>query len=154
MSVHLPGFRPTGWNTAGDHETRIRGLEATKGGGVSGVIAQWNGNLPIATGTGPVRQVPYDADGSSLTFLLDQAFFRIETPQLVPIQVTIQSSPGGNSVFTPTTVATLTIPAASYEPASYPAISSSVVSGDLLRIVYVAVGTPTVFEVQIWGGVV
>lgn len=119
------------------------------GGGVSGVIAEWNANLPISTGTGPVRQVPTGGP-----FLLDSAYFRIETPQLVSIQVRIESSPSGEAAFTPTTVATLTIPAGNYEPTSYPAISSTVASGDLLRIVYVAVGTSTVFDVQIWGGTV
>ncbi len=31
MSVHDPGYRPSGWGTAGDHEGRIRKLEATPG---------------------------------------------------------------------------------------------------------------------------
>lgn len=130
------------------------GADPISGLGPGGVIAEWNSNLPITTGNGPVRQVPYDSDGGSLSFLLDQAYFRIETPQLTAISVRIESSPGGNSVFVPTTVATLTIAAGNYEPSSYPAISSSVASGDLLRIVYVAVANPTVFDVQIWGGTV
>jgi hypothetical protein len=109
------------------------------GGGTSAVrkiLACWAGPLPIATGAGLVWEVPYDSDGSTLTFTLNRAFARIESTQPSSVQIAVEKSAGGSS-FSASTVTTLTIAASSYETTNT-GLSTSVSSGNLLRISFVS----------------
>ncbi len=149
-SILSPGERTTPWNTTGDLARRIAKLEANPasgGGGAKKLLVCWGGNLPSVTGPGLVWRVPFDADGSSFTFDLATAFARIETPGVSPVTFRIESSPGGEVAFTPTTITSLVLSAGEYEEDDN--LSGSVDSGDLVRLVYVAVGTTTKFQVEL-----
>lgn len=113
------------------------------------LLASWAGTLPSSTGNGLVWEVPYDSDGSSFAFTLARATARIEDTFTAATQIRIEKSPGGGA-FTPTTVTTLGINAGSYE-ATNTGIASTVTSGDLLRIVFTAVGAQTKFMVELIG---
>jgi hypothetical protein len=122
------------------------------GGGPTGLLATWTGLMPPVTGNGTERRVPYNADGTSLTFTLNSCWARVEPSGSFNSGFRLEKSPGGNSAFVPTTIATVSITAGNYE-ASAGAFTVTVSSGDVLRLVYTAVGSPINYEVQLEGHV-
>jgi hypothetical protein len=116
------------------------------GGGGTGAAAArqfgagWTGPYPLNILTGAVWKVPR-IDGAAMTFDLTRMLFRLESPGTTTTTVRVEKSAGGG-VFsaTPTTVGTLTLTAGSYETSTASGLGT-VTSGDLLRIVWVAVGT-------------
>lgn len=116
----------------------------------SGIIITWNGYVPIAAGNSTVRHVPSDQDGNSVSFTLFGVYARIETAQDSAVNFRLESSPGGNSAFSPTTLTTVGVSAGNYEGTA--TFSSDVTTGDLVRLVHTAVPVvPCFFEVQILG---
>jgi hypothetical protein len=106
------------------------------------ILAPWAGAVPSATGNGLEWSVPFDADGSSFTFDLALALARLTATYTSPVQFRIESSPGGQVAFTPTTVVTLTVAPGDYESPLTATAAVSVASGDVLRLVFAALGPP------------
>lgn len=128
-----------------------------KGGGGGGggtsvrkIIVNWGGSIPSTTGNGLVWRVPFDNDGSSFSFDLAYAFARIESTYGADISFRVETAPGGEVSFSPTTVTTLTIPSGEYEDENT-GLSATVVSGDLLRIVFLTIAGGRTYEVQLIG---
>lgn len=114
------------------------------------IMACWSGNLPSVTGNGYVWRVPFNANGTSFSFLFTIAFMRLETTPDSPTQVRIEKSPSGGA-FTPTAITTLAVTPGNYEN-QITGLSVSGNSGDLLRIVFVAVPvTSSVYQVELTG---
>src|SRR4051812_48069257 len=102
--------------------------------------AGWTGPYPLNILTGAVWKVPL-VDEVSTTFDLTRALFRLETPGTTSTVVRIEKSSGGGAFSgSPTTITTLTLTSGSYETTDTTGLGS-VTSGDLLRIVWVSVGT-------------
>lgn len=139
--------RPNTGTSLGNHEERIRRLERSPGGGggsVSGeLLALWYGlNLPLATGAaGGVWSVPY-VGGSSVTWNIARAKFRLETPSTSGgYTIEIQRSPGG-SVFTPTNIISLSLAAGAHEVEVTSGFGvTTVTSGQLLRVFWQVLGS-------------
>lgn len=127
----------------------IPGLAA--GGGTAKLLATWAGALPTALGNGLVWRVPFNSDGTTFTFTLTRAFARVESALTASISFRLEKSGGGDVPFSPTTITTITIPAGDYETENT-GLTTTVTSGDLLRLVYTAVylGTPN-YHVELLG---
>ncbi len=100
--------------------------------------AGWSGPYPLNILTGAVWKVPL-VDGASVTFNLTRLVFRLENPGLGTTTVRVEKSTT-TGVFTPTTVETISLAAGAYEATDTTGLGS-VTSGNLLRIVWTAVGT-------------
>src|SRR5262245_30493501 len=124
----------------------------TGGGGPKTLVAVWGGSLPEAVATGLVWRVPYAGDGSSLSFSLDRAYARLETPVAGDVEFTLEHSAGGEAAFSASTIVVLTVPASEYEEEDAAFTPVTVDSGDLLRINYTAVGGTAIFHVELTGG--
>jgi hypothetical protein len=139
---------PIGAIVPGDHVEVARELARLRqdidrkrsgGGGATGFIALWFGaTVPGAIGpSGGVWRIP-ELEGASISVALDRATFRVESVGVGDYQVRIQSSPGGGA-FTPTTVATLTLPSGDNEIETTGSLAT-LQSGDLLRITWLDLG--------------
>jgi hypothetical protein len=115
------------------------------------LVAVWAGTLPAVVGPGLVYRVPYLGDGTATTFQLRRAYARMETPLAALSTFQLQSSPGGDGAFTATTFTALTVVAGDREQENI-LTPVTVHSGDLLRIVYAALGGSTTFHVELTGG--
>jgi hypothetical protein len=121
------------------------------GGGAKKLLVCWGGALPTVAGTGLVWRIPYDSDGSTLTFTLARAFARVEAPYTTAVTFTLEHSSGGDIAFSASTITTVTIPVGDYET-DVTGLSTTVSSGDLVRLVYTAVGSvSTNFQVELLG---
>jgi hypothetical protein len=119
------------------------------GGGASSIIATWAGTMPSAAGPGVVWIVP-DIAGVSGSFTLQSITARLETPGSSATSFTVQTSAGGGA-FSASTVGSVTVPAGSYE-ATTSSLSVGVDSGDLLRILFVGLGSPaSLYSVEVEG---
>lgn len=119
--------------------------------GSHGITVNWSGGIPGAASTGTTLRVP-ELSGASHTWTLTKAYLRIETPGVGATTVVIEKmSPDSNATWTTaTTVATLTVTgASSYETTG--TISSSVTTGDLLRIRFTSVSATGLFTVEATG---
>lgn len=106
------------------------------GGRVFG--AGWSGPYPLNILTGSTWQVPL-VSGGTVSFSLESMRFRLETPGASSTTVHVERSNGGTT-FTGSTVGALTLAAGTYETSVSTALGT-VTSGDLLRIVWDAVGS-------------
>jgi len=106
------------------------------------LVATWSGIVPSVLGNGSVWRVPFDADGTtSMAFTLGSAFGRIETSATAATSWRLERmSPGADSAYAPTTITTVTV-AASHFQTQVTGLSVVVNSGDLLRLVFTAVGS-------------
>ncbi len=126
---------------------------APSGGGeaneVLGVVAEWTGPLPTAVGYSLEHMVPYDQDGNSLDFTLSDMYAYLNATYASGTTFVIEKSPSGDAAFVPTTVGTITVAASHYYNTG--TCSSSVSSGDRLRINFTALGAAANYIVQIIG---
>ena len=114
------------------------------------ILGSWQGTMPATLGTGVEVRVP-KLRGSSVTWQLAEAWARVTIPDagLAPI-FRIEKSAGGGA-FSASTVSTLTIAAGSYETTDS-GVATTVTSGDLLRITFLALGSSaTAYTVQLAG---
>lgn len=119
--------------------------------GAHGITATWGGSMPTALSSGTTLRVP-ELSGASHTWTLTKLYFRLETPGASTSTVVIEKmSPDANSTWTTaTTVGTLTVTGtSSYETSA--TVSSSVTTGDLLRIRFTAVSATGLFTVEATG---
>ncbi len=147
-----PGDRPGAWNTTGDLVRRVGKLEAVPGATTAKkLLVCWGGALPTVTGNGLVWRIPYDSDGSTLTFTLASAFARIEGTSANSVVFVIEKASGGDVAFSASTVTTITVLAGDYESENT-GLSTSISSGDLVRLVFSAVAvSPVNFNVELIG---
>lgn len=110
------------------------------GGGPHQLGVGWVGPYPLVVLTGAVWKVPL-VDGAATTFDLTRLLLRLESPGTGTTTVRVEKSSGGDVAFSPTTVGTLSLTGGSDYEVSTSSSLGSVSSGDLLRIVWVAVGT-------------
>lgn len=104
------------------------------------LTVSWTGTVPTVVGDAAIWEVPYNPDGSSITFFLKRAMIRVETPGSGATAVTMDAAAGGDIAFaTPTTEASLSIPASHYQ-ASDSALTGTVQSGELIRLTFTSVG--------------
>lgn len=142
MSSGLPGrLRTPGVEAAiGDHEERIRALERSPGGQGGDLEAFWWGNFPpLAVGpAGGIWTVPF-IEGDSVTWEIVRTYFRFESPSGVgTYTIQIEKSPPG--AFVPTVLDSLSL-AAGVNDVTHTGTFGLVVSGDLLRLNWVAIGS-------------
>lgn len=109
------------------------------GGGARQLGVGWSGPYPLSVLTGAVWKVPL-VDGASVTFDLSRLLFRLEQPGTGTTTVRVEKASGGDVAFSPTTVTTLSLTGGSDYENSTTSSLGSVSSGDLLRIVWTAVG--------------
>jgi hypothetical protein len=102
------------------------------------VVFDWYGTMPTVPGVSQVLQVPY-INGVSTTFNVQKIIFRVETPGSTASIAALQKSPSG-SVFSSTTIGTITLPAADYDEEITSSLGT-VVSGNLLRVQFNQIGT-------------
>jgi hypothetical protein len=141
MSIQDPGYRPTEWGVAGDHESRIRKMEANPGGSAASARPfgfGWFGPYPLNIIQGATFVVP-EVEGASMTFNLTRILFRLNTPGTTSTTMHVEKSSGGGA-FSGSTVGGVTLTAGSYEGEDTTSLGS-VTSGDLLRLVWDTVGT-------------
>ncbi len=142
MSIQDPGTRPTEWGKIGDHESRIRKLEATPASGGSSSVRTigfgWFGPYPLNIIQGATFVVPL-VEEASMTFDLTRILFRLSTPGLSSTTMHVAKSTGGGA-FSGSNIGGVTLAAGSYEGSDITSLGS-VTSGDLLRLVWDTVGT-------------
>jgi len=132
-----------------DDRSRLDNLERRTS--FSRLIGFWSGSLPSAASTGQTVIVPFQPDGSSLSFTLDRLHARIETVAAADVEFEIEHSPGGGA-FVATSVGSVVIDAGDHEGTTT-GIDYAVVSGELLRISFVTVDAGNSYFVQLIGSV-
>jgi hypothetical protein len=110
-------------------------------------IATWAGTIPAVAGHFFTWRVP-KVDGVDKTFDLESLFARVEELPAGVVQFRVDKSPGGGA-FTPTTVDSVSL-SGEYEEENT-SVSSTVTSGQLLRLWFVQVGGEGQFHVQLSG---
>jgi hypothetical protein len=114
------------------------------------VTAVWVGPLPTVTGPGLEVTVPL-FEGASLTFTLERMFTRLSVLPVGTTTFRMEKSVGGG-LFVPVTVASSSHTTSDYEKTVTSFSSSTVTSGDILRLYYVAVaGSGGLYQVQLQG---
>lgn len=131
-------------------QPNVSTVASSTGSGPKKILFCWSGSLPTVIGNGIVWRVPFNSDGSSFTFTLSRAFARIEDTYTSGTSFRLEKSAGGNVAFSGSTITTLTVAAGAYE-VEVTGLSTSVVSGDLVRIVFTSVGAVTKFDVELLG---
>ena len=129
------------------------------GGGGGGTVTNelevcWGGMLPTVLGNGTVWPVPFEDDGTSKTYSMSYLKARIESLSTGSVSFRLEQSLGGQVAFVPVVTQAISIVAGTYEkvlqaPGDFTAFS--VDSGDLLRVVYTAVGPDCAFSVTMVG---
>ena len=115
------------------------------------LVVSWGGQIPSTLGNNLVWRVPYNTDGSSYTFTIAEAFFRVETPNVNPTSIRFETSPGG-AVFIPTTLTTLSVSGAGGYEHYTPGLAVVVTSGTLLRMVHTAVAANgSIYQAELVG---
>lgn len=104
------------------------------------LTVSWTGAIPAAVGPVAVWEVPYNPDGSPITFKLKRAMLRIETVGTGTLTATMEKASGGDVAFgSATTEASLSIAAGHFQSSS--ALSSGTISsGELIRLNFTALG--------------
>lgn len=117
------------------------GVRAAPAGGAVKLVmvTTWQGQITDAIVNGAVWRVPY-CNGTAITWNLKRAFGRLETPGTTTTVFRLQKSPAG--VFVPTLITDITLVAGDNEE-EVTASLGTVVSGNLLRLVFQTVGPST-----------
>lgn len=148
------------WFQARDKKRNFMVTKTADGGGGGGgggttlrkLLLSWGGLVPSVLGNSTVWRVPYDTTGSSFTFTLTRAYIRVELPSVNPTSVRLEKSAGGDVLFSPTTITSLSVSGAGDYEQEVTSFSTSVSSGDLVRLVFTAVGAEAaVYEVELIG---
>jgi hypothetical protein len=112
------------------------------------MVASWQGDLPQFPGDfAATWRVPY-CNGSVITWNLTRAYGRVEVAGTAVTTFRIQRSPAG--VFVPTLLTDVTIPISSNET-EVTASLGTIDSGQLLRVLFQAIGTSGTFTVELEG---
>lgn len=110
------------------------------GGVATPLTVSWTGTVPAAVGAVAVWEVPYNPDGSAMTFNLKRAMLRLETVGTGTVTAIMEKAAGGDVAFaSPTTEASLSI-AAGHHQASSTLTSGTISSGELVRLNFTALG--------------
>ena len=132
---------------------QVKDIDKTAGGGGTdvdphGIIASWAGSYPLVAGPGVVWVVP-EFNGASQTFTLTKATARIETSGVGTASIVFEKSSGGGAF---SAVAIVTVSITSGQNQASQTISTTVTTGDLLRIRFsTAAVTPTLYSAEIQG---
>lgn len=113
------------------------------------LLAEWSGTVVPTTGTTDgVAEVTKDSDGTSFSFTAARAVARLESPSVNDQTFVIETAAGGDVAFaSPTTVATLTVPAGHHR-VEVTGLSTVIASGDLLALAVTAGGAATPWSVE------
>lgn len=113
---------------------------AAAAGSSKRLSVSWTGSVPTAVGSVAVWAVPYNPDGSPITFFLKRAMLRVETPGSGVTTAVVEVAAGGDVAFaSPTTEVSFSIAASHYQD-DVSGLSGTVSSGELLRLRFTAVG--------------
>lgn len=113
------------------------------------VIFSWSGSIPTLASVTVEHRVPYnEVTGASMTFTIERLYSRLSQLPSGTVAFRAEKSPGGNSAFIPTTIASNSHSSSDYEK-EITGIGGTVSSGDVVRIAITDVGGAGSYSIQL-----